>query len=149
MQCVHKNHIYVINKRLLAQDLVKLSYAGLINYKNLCSIWGGNNANIADKMTKSKEWVFFNRCPRDSKSRLIRELYNRGYFDFFEVGCQKCEICKTQKSKQWTNKAECEGRCWKNKTFITLTYNPENLPKDRKLHRPDIQKFWKQKWPIL
>lgn len=144
MQCPYKNYLYCINKRRLAEDLVELDQKGIINLSNLQALWGGNNRNVADKMTKDKEWVYFCRNPKFSKIKLHRTLYDMGYFDFFEVGCGRCEICRTQKSKSWSVKAECEGKCWKNKTFITLTYNPESLPKDRKLHREDIQKFWKR-----
>lgn len=145
MQCPFKNHLYVINKKRLAQDLRWLDRKKIINLRNQIAIHGTERLDkIADEMTKSKEWVFFNRKPSDSKYKLQKQLYQMGYFDFFETGCGKCEVCRTQKSKQWATKAECEGRCWKNKTFITLTYNSENLPKDRKLDRKHIQKFWKR-----
>lgn len=146
MQCPYKNYLYVINKKRLANDLPMLERHKdkLINLRNLKTLYGENLKHIADEMTKSKEWVYFNRNPKDSKFILHRKLYQMGYFDYVETGCGKCEVCRTEKSKQWSVKAECEGRCWKNKTFITLTYNNESLPKDRKLHRIDIQKFWKR-----
>lgn len=145
MQCPYKNQITTIDKNALAEDLEWLERKGLINLKNLYAIHGTRcRYVIADEMTKSKEWVFFNRSPRDSKHKLIKKLYDLGYFKTKEVGCGRCEICRTERSKSWSVKAECEGRCWKNKTFLTLTYNPESLPKDRRLNRKDLQKFWKR-----
>lgn len=145
MQCPNKKFLYVINKKRLAGDLRMLDRKRIINLKALTAIHGTQSVTkIADLMTKDKEWVYYNRSPKETKHKLHKIFFAMGYFDFFEVGCGKCEVCRTQKSKQWAVKAECEGRCWKNKTFITLTYNPENLPKDRKLDRKHIQKFWKR-----
>lgn len=145
MQCPNRNYIYHINKKRLAMDFDYLNNKGLINIEHLKQIFKSESYEyIAELMTKSKEWVFFNRNPRYSKHNLQRKMAEMGYFDYDEVGCGKCEICKTERSKQWAVKAECEGRVWKLKTFLTLTYNGEHLPKNRKLDRTHMTKFWKR-----
>lgn len=142
MQCINPNFIYTIDKKLVEQDKNYIIEHNILNIKNLERIYG-SWWNAVEQFFKSKEYVFFNRKPIESNNPTVIKLWQHGYFKYNQVGCGKCEICRTERSKEWAVKAYCEQKCWKNATFITFTYNPENLPKDRKLHRSDIQKFWK------
>lgn len=144
LQCPYRNYIYTINKRAIERDKNHIIKTGILNVKNIESIGDGIWWVGIERFFKSKEWVYYNKSPRHSKWKLHRQLYAMGYFDFNEVGCGKCEICRTDKSKEWATKAYCESKCWKNKTFLTLTYDNYNLPKDRKLRRSDLQGFWKK-----
>lgn len=143
MQCPYKNFIYSIDKKAILKDIQWLNKIGVLNRKNIESLGNGSLIGGVEEFTKGKWWVYFNRSPKDSKHKLHRRLFELGYFKHNELPCGKCEICRVEKSKDWATKGFCEGETWKNKCFITLTYNKENLPKDRKLKRSDIQKFWK------
>ncbi len=143
MQCIHKHIIYTIDKKALKADrdfFVKTKY---INVKNIERLGNGSWYYGIEQFTTGKWWVYYDRSPRHSKHRLHRKLFELGYFKFNEVGCGKCEICKVEHSKEWMVKGYCESKMWKNKTFLTFTYNNNSLPFDRKLKRSDIQKFWK------
>lgn len=143
MQCKDKHFIYCVDKKAVADDYLWLCGKNILNYKALYAIGNGNiKAAIYDMLT-GKEWVFYDREPRKCSHGMIKKLADLGYFKFFEVPCGKCEICRTEKSKEWATKAWCEGEMWQRSCFVTFTYNNENLPDDRKLHRSDIQKFWK------
>ena len=143
MQCKEKHFIYCVDKKRVADDYLWLCGKNILNIKALYAIGNGNiKAAIYDILT-GKEWVFYDRNPKNCSYGMIKKLADLGYFKFFEVGCGKCEVCRTEKSKEWAVKAWCEGQMWKNSCFITLTYDNEHLPDDRKLHRADIQKFWK------
>ncbi len=143
MQCPYKNYIYSIDKKALKKDIQWLWQKGIINLKAIEALGNGSIRGGIEKFTTGKWWVYFNRNPKNSKNKLHRTLYELGYFKHNELPCGKCEICRIEKSKDWATKGFCEGETWKNKCFITLTYNGENLPNDRKLKRADIQKFWK------
>lgn len=143
MQCKDKHFIYCINKKKIAKDYIYLCGKHILNIKALYAMGKGNIKNAIYDMFTGKEYVFYDKFPWESSNRTIRKLYAMGYFNFYEVPCGKCEICRTEKSKEWATKAWCEGQMWKNGCFITLTYDNEHLPEDRKLKRSDIQKFWK------
>lgn len=140
MQCPFKNYIYSIDKKQVERDIHELLKIRIFKKELLEKLGNGNIYWGLEQHLTGKEWVFFNKHPRNG---IQGELYRRGYFKFSEVGCGKCEICRVEKSKDWATKGFCEGETWKNKCFITLTYNRENLPRKRKLVRPHIQKFWK------
>lgn len=143
MQCMHKHFIYTIDKKLLLNDIDFLNKRKLINKENIMALGKGSIYHGIETFTKGKWWVYYDRSPRHSKYKLHRKLAQLGYFRYTEVGCGKCEICKVERSKQWTVKGYCESKMWKNATFLTFTYNNESIPDDRKLKRSDIQKFWK------
>lgn len=60
------------------------------------------------------------------------------------IPCGKCLGCRLDKSKTWGLRGLLESKQWKNNCFITLTYNEEHLPKDKSLHKEDIQDFLKR-----
>lgn len=60
------------------------------------------------------------------------------------IPCGKCIGCLLDKSKTWGIRGLLESQQWKNNCFITLTYNNENLPKDKNLHKEDVQNFLKR-----
>lgn len=58
--------------------------------------------------------------------------------------CQKCLGCKLDYSKMWGLRGLLESQQWKYNCFITLTYNNAHLPKDKNLHKEDVQDFLKR-----
>ena len=144
MQCKHKHFIYVINKQRVEDDYQFFcKKKNILNVPTILSLGRGVWWKGVQEFFTGKWWVYYDRSPRHSKYRLHRKLYEMGYFDYYETGCGKCEICKVEKSKEWSTKGYCESQMWKNSCFLTFTYNNTNLPTDRKLRRSDIQKFWK------
>lgn len=143
MQCNHKHKICYIDKKAIHEDRLFFIRTKILNVPAITALGNGSWKAGIEKLCTGKEWVYYDKTPKDRNNKLHRKLYELGYFKTDEVGCGKCEICRVEKSKEWATKGYCENQMWKNKIFITLTYNNENLPWDRKLKRSDIQKFWK------
>ena len=144
MQCIHKHFIYTIDKKALKNDKdFFIKTKNILNVKTIENLGNGSWDYGIEKLTTGKWWVYYDRSPKNSKYKTHRKLFQLGYFKYNEVGCGKCEICQIEHSKEWTTKGYCESKMWKNKTFLTFTYNNKNLPHDRRLKRSDIQKFWK------
>lgn len=64
---------------------------------------------------------------------------NRAFF----IACNKCLYCRIQRRKLWTIRMLHEKESWPDASFITLTYNQENLP-SRGLKKKDLQNFFKR-----
>lgn len=60
------------------------------------------------------------------------------------IPCGKCIGCRLDKAASWGLRGLLEAQRWKNNCFITLTYNEQHLPKDKNLHKEDIQDFLKR-----
>jgi hypothetical protein len=58
--------------------------------------------------------------------------------------CGQCVGCRLERSRQWAIRCSHEASLWERNSFITLTYNDENLPPDRGLHYEHFQKFMKR-----
>jgi hypothetical protein len=58
--------------------------------------------------------------------------------------CGRCMGCRLEKSRQWAVRCLHESKCYEDNCFITLTYSPENLPKDGSLVRKHVQDFMKR-----
>lgn len=61
-----------------------------------------------------------------------------------ELPCGQCLGCRLERSRQWAMRMVNEAQMHSNNCFITLTYNPENLPPDCGLIKSDFQKFMKR-----
>lgn len=57
------------------------------------------------------------------------------------VPCQKCLPCKINKTSEWQMRILMELKTNPVASFVTLTYNNENLPKDRSLHKEELSAF--------
>lgn len=64
--------------------------------------------------------------------------------DPHSFGCGHCLACKIQRSREWSFRLSVEASYWKDASFLTLTYNDENLPPDGSLVKADLQKFFKR-----
>lgn len=60
------------------------------------------------------------------------------------VPCGRCIGCRLDRSRQWAVRCVHEATCHEHNSFITLTYNPEHLPKGGTLVKEDFQKFMKR-----
>lgn len=54
------------------------------------------------------------------------------------VRCNRCHSCKVNKKKEWADRLHIESRYWTNSYFISLTYDPEHMPKDLSLSKKDV-----------
>lgn len=80
-----------------------------------------------------------------SGKRSIVFTPNQGYRDLpVEVPCGQCIGCRLERSRQWAIRCVHEASLHSRNSFITLTYNNENLPKDGSLQVKDFQKFMKR-----
>lgn len=58
--------------------------------------------------------------------------------------CGQCFGCRLERSRQWAIRCIHEAQLHEKNSFITLTYNPENLPKSGSLDKTHFQKFMKR-----
>lgn len=58
--------------------------------------------------------------------------------------CGHCLPCRINKARIWTHRLLLEQKDHGDSSFVTLTYNDENLPKDDELDPSDLQKFVKR-----
>lgn len=71
-------------------------------------------------------------------------IYERpANFEFY-VPCGKCLYCRTQRRKEWTLRLLMEKLYYKESSFVTLTYNDENLPKGNTLKKVHLQNYFKR-----
>lgn len=61
-----------------------------------------------------------------------------------EVPCGQCEACLKERSREWAQRCQHELSLHKQNSFITLTYDNENLKSTTDEFTSDIQKFWKR-----
>ncbi len=61
-----------------------------------------------------------------------------------QLACGRCIGCRLEKAKDWAIRCSHEAQMWDENTFITLTYNDENLPEDKSLNVHHFQKFLKR-----
>jgi hypothetical protein len=48
--------------------------------------------------------------------------------DAVPFGCGQCTPCRINKRRLWTHRIVLEAMCHQNSAFVTLTYDPDNLP---------------------
>ena len=61
-----------------------------------------------------------------------------------KIPCGRCVGCRLEYSRQWAVRCVHEAQLHENNSFITLTYNNENLPEDRSIHKEELQTFFKR-----
>ncbi|WNK14144.1 MAG: replication initiator protein [Microvirus sp.] len=58
--------------------------------------------------------------------------------------CGRCIGCRLERSRQWAIRCSHEAQLHEHNSFVTLTYNDDNLPVDRSLNYRDFQLFMKR-----
>ena len=62
----------------------------------------------------------------------------------FQISCKQCTGCRQENQRQWAIRCIHEASLHLNNIFITLTYNPENLPEHNTLVKKHFQDFMKR-----
>jgi len=69
----------------------------------------------------------------------------QGYHDQeVVIPCGKCIGCKLEHSRKWAVRCVLEASLYQENSFITLTYNNQNIPENNTLIKKDFQKFIKK-----
>jgi hypothetical protein len=58
--------------------------------------------------------------------------------------CGGCIGCRLDRARQWAVRCMHEAKCHNDNSFITLTYNDENLPYNGSIVKRDLQLFFKR-----
>lgn len=61
-----------------------------------------------------------------------------------ELPCGQCIGCRLKRAESWAVRCVHESKMHSVNSFITLTYNDDNIPAFGSLHYPDFQKFCKR-----
>lgn len=67
-----------------------------------------------------------------------------GATDRVTIPCGKCPACLTNRREEWSVRLLEEYKDSKYATFVTLTYNDENFPKDFSISKREVQLFIKR-----
>ena len=58
-----------------------------------------------------------------------------------KLPCGQCTGCRVDRAREWSVRCLHEAKCWKENSFVTLTYNDENLPANGSLDYTHFQKW--------
>ena len=61
-----------------------------------------------------------------------------------KLPCNSCLGCRLDRARQWAMRCMDEASLYKDNSFITLTFNDDNLPKFRSLDVSIFQRFMKR-----
>lgn len=75
-------------------------------------------------------------------SAKLFEKDKKSVLESFAIPCGQCIGCRIQRSRIWSMRCSHEAQLWKDNIFLTLTYNPESVP--RSLVHRDVQLFLKR-----
>lgn len=68
-----------------------------------------------------------------------------GYADLqVDLPCGKCVGCRLEYSRQWAVRCMHEAQMHEANSFITLTFNEENIPGDQSIRKDHLQRFFKR-----
>ena len=68
----------------------------------------------------------------------------RGVVGDVTLPCGQCIGCRLERSRQWATRCLHESSLYQDNSFITLTYDDENLPRGGTLVYDDFQRFMKR-----
>lgn len=75
---------------------------------------------------------------------VFREAARYGDAQKLQLPCGQCIGCRLERSRQWATRCMHEASLYRENSFITLTYNEENVPKRGNLNYADFQLFMKR-----
>lgn len=72
---------------------------------------------------------------------LCKKPYSEGVMEY---GCGQCGPCRVNKARAWVGRILLESYEYPANSFVTLTFNEENVPEDGKLSKRTLQLFFKR-----
>lgn len=81
--------------------------------------------------------------PNENGKHPIRFGFRSETPDYF-IDCGKCEGCRVKQRRDWAIRMYHESQFHEYNSFLTMTYNDQNLPQDGKINKRDIQLFLKR-----
>lgn len=88
--------------------------------------------------------AFRSETVNPSGKRSIVFNLNQSNEERVTLACGQCMGCRLKRSREWAIRMMHEASLYEENCFLTLTYSPENLPKDGSLHVEDFQNFMKR-----
>lgn len=79
-----------------------------------------------------------------SPIRITKGLSRKKYPDGLEVGCGKCYLCRIQRRREWKLRLWHENEYHARSSFLTLTYDEDNIPENNSLVKIHLQNFIKR-----
>ena len=64
-----------------------------------------------------------------------------GRYESISIPCGRCIGCRIKRTKDWSIRIMHETSFHEKNSFITLTYNDENIPRDGSLSKKECKKF--------
>lgn len=93
-------------------------------------------------------------CYKPLRATRLYDEFGKSYISFDDraighgeelyLPCGQCIGCRVARSREWATRMLHEASLHDQNCFITLTYNPENLPEDGSLHKKHFQDFMKR-----
>ena len=90
-----------------------------------------------------KDLSFVSRLADDA-GRLFYKGLKQASDSVLSLPCGKCMGCRLERSRQWAMRCMHEAQMHEDNCFITLTYRPDDLPKDGSLNKKHFQDFMKR-----
>lgn len=63
---------------------------------------------------------------------------------YLQIACGQCIGCRLERSRQWAMRCMHEAKMHRYNSFLTLTYNDNNIPAGGTLHYYDFQRFMRR-----
>lgn len=82
-----------------------------------------------------------------NEKKMITTMVRKGHPDTedgYLVNCGQCMACRIRRKREWSLRLAHEAKFHHQSMFLTLTYNPENLPDDLSLDKSHVQLFIKR-----
>lgn len=85
------------------------------------------------------------RCRTSDGSYYISfDFKNKEALQELQLPCGRCMGCRLERSRQWATRCMHEAQLHTQNSFITLTFNNQNINQTETLHKPDFQNFIKR-----
>lgn len=86
----------------------------------------------------------FKEKQRDQKINIVFKRSDSWKGERIDIPCGQCLACRLERARQWAVRCTHEASLYEENSFITLTYDDKNLPKNGSLEICHFQKFMKR-----
>ena len=138
--CTRPIKILKVSKKLIYENVYNNFY---YRDKNKYSTNKEDNKKIDLALEWQVEQIYNKIDKKIVFGRIKQEEYAK-YYERCDIPCGKCPNCRLNHAGEWATRCTLEKKYWNKSCFVTLTYNGENLPKNRTLVKKDLQDFLKR-----